>query len=135
MTTIWSIMSLWLLPLSIFIMLTLMVPLPLSFEKTRLNLINLIFKLKLPNNFIIFPGAKLFMSVLVLSGVMCLCQFVGLQYRIPNPYLNGQICQKAGRWRAERNFWISAMTFSMYFMTWRYYALKTKLLVNNNCKN
>ena len=35
--------------------------------------------------------------------------------------------QKASRWRAERNWWIAALTFTIYWMSLRFHAIKRQL--------
>ena len=127
MFTLWSLMSWVLLPLSLFLMLIMMVPLANWMDVYRLSFVNMVFNLQTPEYFTILPRLQLFTSVLFVSGLMCIWQFISLQYTEIDPYLKGQICQKANRWRKERNFWISSMTFTMYFMTWRYHAIKTEL--------
>jgi uncharacterized membrane protein (DUF485 family) len=36
--------------------------------------------------------------------------------------------QKASRWRSERNWWISALTFTIYWVLIRFQAMKKQLL-------
>ena len=124
MISLWSIMSWVLFPLSMIMMIILMVPIPLSLEIYRIKFIDRLVSIKTPLNFPLFPGIKLFIIVLIISGVVCVYEFLNLQYR-PSSYLKGDPCSKAGRWRAERNFWISVVTFVMYFMTWKYHQLKS----------
>jgi len=38
--------------------------------------------------------------------------------------------QKATRWREERNFWIAAFTFVVYWMIYRFHALMKQLSTN-----
>ncbi|RHZ18874.1 hypothetical protein DYB37_009482 [Aphanomyces astaci] len=39
--------------------------------------------------------------------------------------------QKASRWRSERNWWISALTFTIYWMLMAFQSLKKQLLAAN----
>jgi hypothetical protein len=43
-------------------------------------------------------------------------------------HYSADLQQKANRWRSERNWWISALTFTIYWMLIRFQAMKKELL-------
>ena len=121
--TPWSLMSWFLLPIAFLTMLILMIPLPFKWESKRLNMINVIFELRVPQMSPIFANLSIFNTIMTLSLILCGLEFYKIQPD-QQSFINQTIYIKASRWRKERNFWISAITFIMYFMNWRYYILK-----------
>ena len=129
--TPWSVMSWLLLPIAFITMTILMIPLPLQWESKRLEAIEYIFELRVPQMSPVFANLSIFNTIMTLALILCGLEFYKIQ---PDKQIIGNqlISIKASRWRKERNFWISAMTFIMYFMNWRYYILKRQLVQINN---
>ncbi|TYZ65596.1 hypothetical protein PybrP1_005828 [[Pythium] brassicae (nom. inval.)] len=54
------------------------------------------------------------------------------RYSLPDNHSDGHYAadlqKKATRWRSERNWWISALTFTIYWMLLRFHAMKKQLL-------
>ncbi|KAF0693792.1 Aste57867_15291 [Aphanomyces stellatus] len=74
-----------------------------------------------------------FFAFVALAG-----QTYDLQKRYDNPiagiekHYEANLQQKASRWRSERNWWISALTFTIYWMLMAFQSLKKQLLAANH---
>jgi len=122
MASMWAACAWVLLPVAIALLVIIMIPLPAFLDNFVLQVVKYAFHIRVP-----FFGLEWFYTVLVGSGVLCAMKLQSLLATDKNENSINGIQLKASRWRKERNFWISATTFVIYFMLWRYYALKLEV--------
>ncbi|KAF4321065.1 hypothetical protein BBO99_00004447 [Phytophthora kernoviae] len=78
---------------------------------------------------------SVFSIITTVSFVVLAAQTYDLQKRYSihsDPHIeahySADLQKKASRWRSERNWWISALTFTIYWMLLRFHAVKKQLL-------
>jgi hypothetical protein len=119
MMAIWGILLYVLFPVPLFVLIMLSIPLP-EFCKdavrgAMLYVTEIIFMHILPGGFSIFSFAMLLSTCLL---VFSTSDVLSHNNRPVNP-LN-PMEQKCGRWRSERNFWISVLAFVVWLVLNRF---------------
>nr|CCA21527.1 conserved hypothetical protein [Albugo laibachii Nc14] len=133
MATFWSTMTYFLLPPAVVLLLLLTIPFPfLRLNRAIVRFADLVFSLEIGT-------IKIFHLITVISFVVLAAQTYELQKRYPTKYDHhleahyaADLQERAKRWRFERNWWISALTFTIYWMLLRFHALKKELVYQKN---
>ncbi|GLE01411.1 hypothetical protein PINS_up010241 [Pythium insidiosum] len=130
MASLWSSMTYVLLPPAVVLLLLLTIPFPgLMLNRGIVKFGDLMFSLRIGT-------LSIFTLITVISFLSLVAQTYDLQKRCSMkdaPMSEGShyamdLQKKATRWRSERNWWISALTFTIYWMLLRFHAVKKQLL-------
>ncbi|ETW00987.1 hypothetical protein, variant 4 [Aphanomyces invadans] len=128
--TMWATWAYVLLPPAVVLLLLLTIPFPKFIAKGIVRMNEFLFSLELGGIPII--SIITFFAFIALAG-----QTYDLQKRytktIPGieKHYEADLQQKASRWRSERNWWISALTFTIYWMLMAFQSMKKQLLAVN----
>ncbi|OQS03126.1 hypothetical protein THRCLA_21231 [Thraustotheca clavata] len=125
--SIWATSTYFLLPPAIILLILLTIPFPRVISKGIVRFVDVLFKIELAG--IPVVSVITFFAFVSLAG-----QTYDLQKRYDHSspgiekHYSADLQQKASRWRSERNWWISALTFIIYWMLIRFQAMKKQLL-------
>ncbi|DAZ94969.1 TPA: hypothetical protein N0F65_000064, partial [Lagenidium giganteum] len=127
--SLWSSMTYVLLPPAVVLLLLLTIPFPgLLLNRGIVKFGDVLFNVRI--------GALSVFSVITMVSFLALvAQTYDLQKRysikdvpVEQAHYSADLQRKASRWRSERNWWISALTFTIYWMLLRFHAVKKQLL-------
>ncbi|CAI5740471.1 unnamed protein product [Hyaloperonospora brassicae] len=129
MASMWSSFTYVLLPPAVVLLLLMTIPLPsLLLSRGVVKFGDFVFNIRIGT-------LSVFSVITTVSFVVLLAQTYDLQKRYAmhsDPHLevhySADLQKKASRWRSERNWWISALTFAIYWMLLRFHALKKQLV-------
>ncbi|KDO33395.1 hypothetical protein SPRG_02202 [Saprolegnia parasitica CBS 223.65] len=110
--SMWATWTYVLLPPAVVLLMLLTIPFPRMIAKGVVRFVDMLFKIEL-------AGIPVVSVITFLAFVSLAGQTYDLQKRYTHP---------ASRWRSERNWWISALTFTIYWMLIRFQAMKKQLL-------
>ncbi|GAB9472578.1 unnamed protein product [Globisporangium polare] len=121
-------MTYMLLPPAVVLLLLLTIPFPsLLLNKGIVKFGDLVFNIRVGT-------LSVFSIITTISFIVLCAQTYDLQkrYSLHDNHSDGHYAadlqKKATRWRSERNWWISALTFTIYWMLLRFHAMKKQLL-------
>lgn len=112
----------WLLPPPVVLTILLIIPLPRVVKKGCLIFVRNFLQLRL------VAGVQLVHVALIIAGAAFLATSINT-YKVTQLHLpetltpNQKTAVLAKRWREERNFWIAALTFSLWSLLYRFYSL------------
>ncbi|TMW61551.1 hypothetical protein Poli38472_012742 [Pythium oligandrum] len=131
MASMWSSMTYVLLPPALILLLLLTIPFPGRFvNRMIVKTGDFAFSIKIGT-------LSIFSVITTISFIVLLAQSFDLQKRYAQKdavtmethmHYSADLQKKATRWRSERNWWISALTFTIYWMLLRFHAVKKQLL-------
>ncbi|CAK4771314.1 hypothetical protein LEN26_013088 [Aphanomyces euteiches] len=127
--SMWATWAYVLLPPAVVLLLLLTIPFPKFIAKGIVRMNDYLFSLEVAGIPII--SVITFFAFVALAG-----QTYDLQKRYApiegiEKHYQADLQQKASRWRSERNWWISALTFTIYWMLMAFQSLKKQLLTAN----
>lgn len=125
----WSSFTYVLLPPAVVLLLLLTIPFPgLMLNRGIVKFGDLVFSIRIGT-------LRIFSIITFVSFVVLVAQTYDLQKRYAlkadahiEAHYSADLQKKASRWRSERNWWISALTFTIYWMLLRFHAVKKQLL-------
>ncbi|KAG1697765.1 hypothetical protein V7S43_016323 [Phytophthora oleae] len=129
MASMWSSFTYVLLPPAVVLLLLMTIPFPgLMLNRGIVKFGDFVFNIRIGT-------LSIFSVITFVSFVVLVAQTYDLQKRYSAPqdahieaHYSADLQKKATRWRSERNWWISALTFTIYWMLLRFHAMKKKLL-------
>ncbi|POM78510.1 Hypothetical protein PHPALM_3955 [Phytophthora palmivora] len=129
MASMWSSFTYVLLPPAVVLLLLMTIPFPsLMLNRGIVKFGDFVFNIRIGT-------LSVFSVITFVSFVVLVAQTYDLQKRYSLPtdphieaHYSADLQKKASRWRSERNWWISALTFTIYWMLLRFHAMKKKLL-------
>ncbi|OQR97019.1 hypothetical protein ACHHYP_12926 [Achlya hypogyna] len=125
--SMWATWTYVLLPPAVILLILLTIPFPRFLTKGIVRFVDMLFKVEL-------AGIPVVSVITFLAFVSLAGQTYDLQKRYQHPiegvekHYSADLQQKASRWRSERNWWISALTFTIYWMLIRFQAMRKELL-------
>ncbi|KAG6612220.1 uncharacterized protein IUM83_14968 [Phytophthora cinnamomi] len=129
MASMWSSFTYILLPPAVVLLLLMTIPFPgVMLNRGIVKFGDVVFNIRIGT-------LSVFSVITAVSFVVLAAQTFDLQKRYSLPHdqhieahYSADLQKKASRWRSERNWWISALTFTIYWMLLRFHAMKKKLL-------
>ncbi|CAI5705749.1 unnamed protein product [Peronospora effusa] len=129
MTSMWSSFTYLLLPPAVILLFLMTIPFPgLMLNRGVVKFGDFVFNIRIGT-------LSIFSVITAVSFVVLAAQTYDLQKRYAmhsDPHLeahySADLQKKASRWRSERNWWISALTFTIYWMLLRFHAMKKQLI-------
>uniref|UniRef100_K3WFK4 BAP29/BAP31 transmembrane domain-containing protein n=1 Tax=Globisporangium ultimum (strain ATCC 200006 / CBS 805.95 / DAOM BR144) TaxID=431595 RepID=K3WFK4_GLOUD len=128
-STVWSYATFVLLPPAVVLLLLLTIPFPsLLLNRGIVKFSDVVLNLTI--------GTLNIFSIITTLAFLVLCaqtydlqkRYSGVDIHYVEANYSADLQKKATRWRSERNWWISALTFTIYWMLFRFHAIKKQLL-------
>merc|ERR1711874_243465 len=111
----WQIVVFYMLPFPLALVALLVAPLPASMKKPTIKLVDWLLDVRL--NEIPIVTVAIIVSAVLFVG---LCFETAKPSSVPEHLTPNQVLSiRARRWRAERNFWISALVLLLWLMLYR----------------